>query len=92
VWHTPEKLTDGATNYLMADANRWGTDGELSVPHGPTGSVNNPAFVTGSSLTPLTAGGAGGNVGYLDGSVSWKNMANMTKRYGSSYVLYYLYF
>jgi prepilin-type N-terminal cleavage/methylation domain-containing protein len=94
-WHTPLKLTESGTNYLMADANRWGgSDGELSVPHRPTGPLlqNLSALTTGSSLTPKTAGGAGGNVGLLDGSVTWINMSAMNQRYGSSYILYYVYF
>jgi prepilin-type N-terminal cleavage/methylation domain-containing protein len=92
-WHTALKLTEGSTNYLIADANRWG-GGELSVPHRPGGPLleNGSALTTGSTLTPLTAGGAGGNVGYLDGSVIWKNMSAMSQRFGSSYVLYYIYF
>jgi prepilin-type N-terminal cleavage/methylation domain-containing protein len=94
-WHTPVKLTESGTNYVLADANRWGGgDGELSVPHRANGPLlkGGATFFTGSTLTPLTAGGAGGNVGLLDGSVTWRNMSLMSQRYGSSYVLYYVYF
>lgn len=94
-WHSAQKLTEPGTNYLMADANRFGTDGELSVPHGPSGSVHNPTFYIGPTtpaLTPVTAGGAGGNVGCLDGSVSWKNIHVMAPHYGSSYYEYTVYF
>jgi prepilin-type N-terminal cleavage/methylation domain-containing protein len=94
-WHTPQRLSEPGTNYLLADANRWGGgDGELSVPHRANGplQMNNATFFTGSNLTPKTAGGAGGNVGMLDGSVSWINMPQMKERYGSSYELYLVYF
>ena len=90
-WHTPVKLTESATNYLLADANRWG-GGELSVPHGKSGPMNqnNQTFITGSTLSPQQAGAAGGNFGLLDGSVSWVNIYNMRQRYGSSYTLYFV--
>jgi hypothetical protein len=69
------------------------------APHGRTGPINltSPAstiaatFISGSSDTPKSLGGVGGNVGLLDGSVAWKTMKQMTQRYASSYVLYYGY-
>jgi prepilin-type N-terminal cleavage/methylation domain-containing protein len=92
-WHTAQKLTESGTNYLLADGNRWG-GGELSVPHGPSGpkNQNGATFITGSTLNPLTAGAAGGDVGCLDGSVVWKTIPTMSPRYGSSYGLYFVFF
>jgi prepilin-type processing-associated H-X9-DG protein len=92
-WHSPAKLTEPGSNYLLADANRWG-GGELSVPHGKSGPMNqnNQTFLTNSTLSPQQAGAAGGNIGMLDGSVSWKNINNMEQHFGSSYTLYYINF
>jgi prepilin-type N-terminal cleavage/methylation domain-containing protein len=90
-WHSPQKLTEPGTNYLLADANRWG-GGELSVPHGPRGAMNQngQTFITGTSQTPQQAGAAGGNVGTSDGSVLWKDISRMGQHFGSSYTLYYV--
>ena len=99
-WRSPLKITESPTNYIIADANSWG-DGLLMAPHcktGPyqrtsSGSQNIAAtFINDATTeTPKSVGGVGGNVGLLDGSVSWKNMKQMVQRYASSYVLYYGY-
>ena len=96
-WNPARKITDSPTNFIVADANTYG-GGLVMAPHGKTGpqnrisqaSTNVPAtFINGSSQTPEQIGAAGGNVGLLDGSVSWKNIKQMRKRYASSYVYYY---
>jgi prepilin-type N-terminal cleavage/methylation domain-containing protein len=99
-WRSPLKTTESPTNFIVADANTWG-GGLLTVPHcrnGPynrtsPGSPTMPAtFINDATTeTPRTVGGAGGNVGLLDGSVSWKTMKQMGQRYASSYLLYYGY-
>jgi prepilin-type N-terminal cleavage/methylation domain-containing protein len=96
-WHSPLKTSEDGTNVVLADANRWG-GGELSAPHGANGSVLRTVngvpstFIpnAGASETPTTAGGVGGNVGFLDGSVIWRSMSIMRQRYGSSYELYFV--
>jgi prepilin-type N-terminal cleavage/methylation domain-containing protein len=99
-WRSPLKTTESPTNFIVADANTWG-DGLVMAPHGRTGPCNrtSPASPTiaatfinnATTETPKSIGGVGGNVGLLDGSVSWKNMKQMVQRYASSYVLYYGY-
>jgi prepilin-type processing-associated H-X9-DG protein len=62
------------------------------APHGKTGPCNrnNATFIrTTTSETAQSIGAAGGNVGFLDGSVIWLNLKKMKVRYASSYVLYY---
>ena len=69
------------------------------APHGKTGPMNriSPAstvpatFINNASATdtPQSIGGVGGNVGLLDGSITWRNMRQMQQRYASSYILYY---
>jgi prepilin-type N-terminal cleavage/methylation domain-containing protein/prepilin-type processing-associated H-X9-DG protein len=97
-WHSPIKTSESGTNFIIADANTWG-DGLVMAPHGKAGPCNriSPAstvpatFINNASATdtPQSIGGVGGNVGFLDGSVTWKNMRQMQQRYASSYILYY---
>jgi prepilin-type N-terminal cleavage/methylation domain-containing protein/prepilin-type processing-associated H-X9-DG protein len=99
-WHPAIKTTESSTNFIVADANTWG-GGLIMAPHGKTGPVNrtSPASPNiaatfrndATTDTPWTDGGAGGNVGFLDGSVVWKGIRQMQQRYASSYVLYYGY-
>jgi len=97
-WRSPLKTTESPTNYIVADANTWGS-GLLMVPHCKSGpySRTSPAspsvpatFINNATTeTPKSVGGTGGNVGLLDGSVTWKRMSQMRQMYASSYVLYW---
>lgn len=91
-WHSPVKITEAGTNLIIADANHWG-DGLLAAPHRSAGpySQGGVTFITTAlpAQTPFTVGAAGGNVGYLDGSVGWKNVNQMKTNFASSYILYY---
>jgi prepilin-type N-terminal cleavage/methylation domain-containing protein len=100
-WHSPHKITESPTNFIIADINIFG-GAECSAPHGKTGPMNRtsagspniPAtFINdaGANETPWTIGGVGGHVGLLDGSITWKNKRLMKQRFGSSYTLYYCY-
>jgi prepilin-type N-terminal cleavage/methylation domain-containing protein len=100
-WHSPIKTSESGTNFIVADANTWG-GGLVMAPHGKAGPINRtspaspitPATFINNAIatdTPQTIGRVGGNVGLLDGSVSWKNMRQMQQRYASSYTLYYGY-
>jgi prepilin-type processing-associated H-X9-DG protein len=79
----------------LADANHWGGSASsylIMAPHGKSGPCNASGSTwrwgTGTE-TPDSIGGAGGNVGYLDGSVAWLKLGQMKRRYASSYVMYY---
>ena len=93
-WYSPRKLTDSGTNFILADANHWANDHSLKIaPHTRNGTVReqgssiiSPAV---PGVTPKDIGAKGGNVGFLDGSIIWKNIDQMKKRYASSYVLYF---
>lgn len=90
-WVIPRKTSDAGTNVILADANQWGTDGLKLAPHGKSGPIleNGSAFTrTLAGATSKDIGAVGGNVGYLDGSVSWKKMADMRTNRASTYVLY----
>lgn len=96
-WRSPLKTTESPTNYIIADANTWG-GGLLMAPHCKTGpyqrtSPGSPniaaTFINDATTeTPQSVGAVGGNVGLLDGSVSWKRMKQMKQQYASSYVTY----
>ena len=92
-WHSPLKLTESATNTILADANHWGEDGLNAVPHAKAGSIyrNNSSYYYASpGSTPVVLGAQGGNVGFLDGSVAWKKLNKMApKNQASSYIFYW---
>jgi Tfp pilus assembly major pilin PilA len=92
---SPHKLTDAGTNYLLADANFWGTTGSDSLklaPHTTSGA----AMANGSSFLHNTpgknsadAGAVGGNVCTLDGAINWKQIGSMHTFHASGTELYY---
>ncbi len=91
-WYTARKLTESSTNRLLADANHWGSDGLIGIPHtkgGPIEQNGSFYFWTTAGRNPKSFGAEGGNVGYLDGSVAWKNMKQMKTNQASSYVYYW---
>ena len=86
-WVSPLRLTtDDSTLVLISDLNDWSIDyGNVFAPHGKNGPIlnggpNNENF---SGKTSADIGAAGGNVGYLDGSVSWVPVVKMKVYYGS---------
>ncbi len=94
-WISPTKVSQSGTNTILADANHWArnTDNLKVAPHTRNGSIhqNNSSFT--KHLQPIgapvaTVGAQGGNVGALDGSVVWKNMAQMRTN-KASYIDYY---
>ena len=92
-WYSPIRTTDSKTNVILADANHWGEDGLMAVPHTKCGSLyqnSSSYFWTKPGTTPAMLGAAGGNVGALDGSVVWKTMRQMApKNQASSYAFYW---
>jgi prepilin-type N-terminal cleavage/methylation domain-containing protein/prepilin-type processing-associated H-X9-DG protein len=86
-WVSPTRLSQSGTNVILADPNHHGTDGLTGVTHtkgGPVyGGPNNNTYFIGNGGDAKAYGSRGGNVGYLDGSVIWKNIANMTNHAAS---------
>ena len=84
-WVSPVKLADDPGLVLVSDMNDWSpTYGQTFAPHGKYGPVlnggpNNP----GSTSTSAEIGAAGGNVGYVEGSVSWIPVRKMEIYSGS---------
>ena len=91
-WVSPQKLTEtganvGPTSPLLTDMNDWSPGyGSAIAPHTGTGpkmfgSDFNTDDPQGRSSADI--GSVGGNVGLLDGSVSWKKLRNMQTYRGS---------
>jgi prepilin-type N-terminal cleavage/methylation domain-containing protein len=77
VWISPQKLIDKGFLVLISDLNDWSrADGRSFAPHTSSGPV----------LYAADIGAAGGNVGVLDGSVSWKRTGQMQTYAGSQAV------
>ncbi|MBI3853310.1 MAG: type II secretion system protein [Verrucomicrobia bacterium] len=80
-WISPQRLTDDPQLVLAADLNAWDkSPGWTLAPHGRGGPIKQAGnvFMYVGGKTSKEVGAAGGNVGYLDGSVSWKPIAKMT--------------
>ena len=80
-WISPQLSTDDPTLAVIADPNHWAVQELWSiVPHSKAGPVldGRSSFVRAGGGVPAAAlGGVGGNVGLLDGSVSWKRIGDM---------------
>jgi prepilin-type N-terminal cleavage/methylation domain-containing protein len=86
-WISPQRLTDGSGLVLISDMNDWSPGyGETFAPHGKNGAImsgtdaSNP---TDSGASSAEAGAMGGNIGLLDGSVTWKKAGQMQTYRGS---------
>jgi len=80
-WSSPQRLTDLTSLVLLSDMNDWSVVNQATfVPHAKSGPILTGVDVSnkGVSGQPSTCLGAvGGNVGLLDGSVSWRNARQM---------------
>lgn len=81
VWVSPQKLTDKASLVLLSDMNDWSPGyGRTFAPHTKAGVVFSAGDygnegAEGASSAEL--GAVGGNLAYMDGSVSWKHSSKM---------------
>ena len=86
-WTSPLRLTEDPSLVLISDLNDWSPGyGQTFAPHGKNGPIlsganaNNP---NAGGATSAEVGAAGGNVGYVDGSVSWIPVSRMRVYRGS---------
>ena len=85
-WASPQKLSDDSSLVLLSDMNDWSPGyGESFAPHGKNGPMaqgdaSNPDA---SGATSAEIGAAGGNVGLMDGSVTWRKIKQMNIYRGS---------
>lgn len=89
-WISPQRLTDLSSLVLISDMNDWSYgDGRTWAPHGKNGPVlqgvdeSNQGDSASGPQTSAGIGAMGGNVGLLDGSVSWRNIIQMHIYQGS---------
>ena len=88
-WISPQKFTERGNQVLLSDMNDWSPlyDGGRSfAPHGRNGPVIqslDPGNSGKRGATSVAVGAVGGNVGLLDGSVSWKKINQMLLYRGS---------
>ena len=86
-WVSPQRITDDSSLVLITDLNDWSPGyGKTFAPHGRNGPIlhqgdfSNPDA---AGASPEAIGAVGGNVGLLDGSVSWKPISAMKPYRGS---------
>lgn len=80
---SPQTTSDSPTLALLADLNVYSYSFQrILAPHTGSGyTIRDEAYFDANDdayhQTPQNVGGKGGNVGLLDGSVSWKGMNRM---------------
>jgi len=81
VWVSPQKLTEPSTLVLISDMNDWSPGyGRTFAPHAKNGAIlqsGDYANLDANGASSADMGAAGGNIGFLDASVSWKNARTM---------------
>jgi len=86
-WVSPQKLTDKSSLVLISDMNDWSPgNGSSFAPHGKNGAIlggMDAANPDAAGASSAAIGAAGGNIGLLDGSVSWKSIRLMQIYRGS---------
>jgi hypothetical protein len=80
-WTSPRMSTDDPTLPLIADPNHWAVQEPWTIaPHGKSGPIlegGGSLIHAGGGVPSEALGAAGGNVGYMDGSVRWRRIGNM---------------
>ena len=86
-WLSPQRLTDDSSLVLVTDMNDWSPGyGKSFAPHGKGGPIlkaRDASNASADGASSETIGAVGGNVGLLDGSVSWKKISQMRQYRGS---------
>ena len=86
-WKSPQTTADDPTLVLVSDLNDWSPGyGQSFAPHGKKGPIlsgTDYSNVAASGASSAVIGAAGGNVGLLDGSVSWVPVSQMNIYRGS---------
>ena len=82
-WVAPYRTSDDPNLVLLYDLNDWtyaGVNNWAVVPHARAGTRGTTAgwFQPSAGQTSEQLGATGGNVGLLDGSVTWKDIKSMT--------------
>lgn len=79
-WKSPQASADNGRMEVVVDLNAFSWDGRTFAPHGKRGPINKYHEPFTGGMAPQQAGSVGGNVGRMDGSVSWKKSEDMKAR------------
>jgi type II secretory pathway pseudopilin PulG len=86
-WISPQRLTESSSLVLISDMNDWSPGyGQTFAPHGKNGAILEGLDASNQGAAGATSadiGAVGGNVGLLDGSVSWRKIKSMQIYRGS---------
>lgn len=86
-WISPQRLTDNPSLVLISDMNDWSPGyGQTFVPHAKGGAqliASDYSNIEAAGASSAELGAAGGNVGLLDGSVTWRGVTAMQTYRGS---------
>ena len=84
-WKSPQSITEAGSLPVVTELNAWAmVENVTFAPHGKRGPIleySNPG--PGGGIPSEQVGAEGGNIGLLDGSVSWKQMRDMKIYRGS---------
>lgn len=77
-WKSPRTNMDDPRMPVITELNAWTTSSDqIFAPHGARGPINQYCEGGGNDRTPEDIGAAGGNIGLLDASVTWKKIDQM---------------
>ena len=85
-WISPQSVNDDTALPLITDINDWSPAyGRAFAAHSNHGPVieEEDSITRAGGVSPSDIGAVGGNIGLLDGSVSWKNIRQMQTYAGS---------
>ncbi len=84
-WISPQSDTEAGTLPIVTELNAWTTgEGVTFAPHGKRGPIlDYGSSGTGGGIPSEQVGAEGGHIGFLDGSVSWKQIGDMKIYRGS---------
>lgn len=83
-WKSPQLSTESSRSVIVTELNTWTTgENRTFAPHGARGPITKYADMGAGGMTAEEAGAAGGNIGLLDCSVSWKDIGAMKVYRGS---------
>ena len=86
-WISPQRLTDSSSLVLVSEMNDWSPGyRQTFAPHGKNGPIMqgfDPSNAGAGGASSAAIGAAGGNIGLLEGSVSWKMVGEMQVYRGS---------
>jgi prepilin-type N-terminal cleavage/methylation domain-containing protein len=88
-WISPRKLTDKSDLVLVTDLNDWApSDHRSFAPHGSRGPILQAGDFSNTNAMGASSaaiGAVGGNVGLLNGSISWRKISTMRVYRGSQF-------